>query len=114
MREHPPNRDDLPNGRGDEAAIAVELLGPEEGDEYSSALVSTVAAALGLEPECLPPLAESIDPDLVESFLSSGLASRTTHGLLSFEYHGYEIRLNSDGVVSIAPAYPLAEDAGSH
>lgn len=107
MNDHTPTRDEFPTRGDDRAAVTVDVLGPADGDEYSAALVSAVATALGLEPECLPPLTESIDPDLVESFLRAGRESRTTGGLLTFEYHGYEVSVDSDGAISILQTFPI-------
>lgn len=59
-------------------------------------IVEQVAAAEGVEPVDLPPLAHSIDPDILERFVDSAQG-----GELAFPYAGRYVYVFFDGAVRI-------------
>jgi len=69
-------------------------------DELSVAVVNHVAALEGCDAtELAYPLYESIDPDALDALFRAG-----SDGYLEFSYHGYEIRVTSDGSIDVRPA----------
>jgi len=54
----------------------------------------------GTDPASLPPLRDSIDPDVLNSFFQSGGESAKA---LSFEYLCYDVVVTDDSVISYAP-----------
>ncbi|WP_459195036.1 HalOD1 output domain-containing protein [Halosimplex sp. J119] len=71
---------------------------PSRDDEFGTVVLTAIADELGTDPQSLPPLRDSIDPEFLNGFLDAGEASVTT---LSFEYHGYEVVVTSDGLIRL-------------
>jgi hypothetical protein len=67
------------------------------------AVVQTVAVATNREPNDLPPLAERISPDALNTLLTDG-ASAGTPTRLSFGYAGQRVTVHSDGRIDVQPA----------
>ena len=64
------------------------------------AVVTAVAAEEETDPEALnPPLAETIDPDSLERFLSN--ASAESEAAVRFQYRGYEVVVDADTDVEL-------------
>lgn len=79
--------------------------------ELSTELVLAVAELLDTDPESLPPLAESVDPDVVQTIFE------TTDGdmmdqRLTFGYAGQTVNLYPDGLVTLMPE-PSADSSSS-
>jgi hypothetical protein len=80
-----------------DGTLVVEATGTDAA-EFVPAVLDAVGDELDADPSSLPPLQESIDPELVNELWQAGGRSATT---LSFEYLGYEVVLNSDGVIRL-------------
>lgn len=72
---------------------------PDTIDAVSVAVVERLAAAKGCDPEVLPPLYRSIDPDALEH-----LVTRSKGGLsqISFSHAGCDVTVTGDGDVSVS------------
>lgn len=62
------------------------------------AVAYAVAEADGVEPTELPPLGETIDPNAVNQCIEDESFS----GQIQFEYAGYDVSVNSHGVIHLA------------
>lgn len=67
-------------------------------DEFGTIVLTTIADELGTDPAALPPLRDSIDPDILNGFRDADGASTKA---LSFEYLGYEVVVTDDGVIQL-------------
>lgn len=80
-----------------------------ESIEPSTAVVETVAAAVGRDPTNIEPLYDVLDPsalnDLISSVESDRLSAEPTD--VSFRYGNHIVTVRSDGEIIVAP---LAED----
>ena len=64
----------------------------------SVTVIEAVAAAKRVDPVDLPsPLADSIDPDALDVLFRNGT------GRVSFDYSGYEVTVDANGTVDLAP-----------
>lgn len=84
---------DAPPDRGTDAGIDSAA-----NDEFCTTVVTAIADELGTDPTSLPPLHDSVDPDLLNRITDQ--RGSTT---LSFEYLRYEVVVSSDGVVQVRP-----------
>ncbi|EMA07373.1 HalOD1 output domain-containing protein [Haloferax denitrificans] len=80
-----------------------EATGAYRIDRDSSELLSTnvvlsIAAIEGVRPTQLPPLAQTIDPDALETVFG-----RSDDALLSFSYAGYRVTLDALGSIEVVP-----------
>ncbi|MFC7127886.1 HalOD1 output domain-containing protein [Haloferax chudinovii] len=80
-----------------------ESTGSYRVDRDSSELLSTnvvlsIAAIEGVRPTQLPPLAQTIDPDALETVFG-----RSDDALLSFSYAGYRVTLDALGSIEVVP-----------
>ena len=57
-------------------------------DEFGTVVVTAIADELGVDPESLPPIRDSIDPDILNGLREDTRSAVTS---LTFEYLGYEI-----------------------
>lgn len=73
------------------------------GSRLSEAVVEAVADAEGVSPlELRPPLFEVVDPDALDKlFPLPSLEQGRTEGHVTFEYCGYEVTVQPDGVISV-------------
>ena len=85
--------DDTPDDRATDAVVDTTERGD---DEFGTAVLTTIAEELDAEPTSLPPLRDSIDPELLNALPDSEGESVTT---LSFEYVGHEVLVTSDGAI---------------
>lgn len=67
-------------------------------DEFGTIVVTAIADELGTDPASLPPLRDSIDPDILNGFYEADGASAKA---LLFEYLGYEVVVTDDGIVQL-------------
>ncbi|SFC56178.1 hypothetical protein SAMN05444422_110124 [Halobiforma haloterrestris] len=68
------------------------------GTPPSQRVVTKIAEADDVEPATLePPLYSTIDPDALDALVESGDADTT----VSFAYHGYEVRVDGTGEVTL-------------
>lgn len=76
--------------------------------EYSSAehaphevVVHSVAAVEGCSPLELAPLSTVVDPDALDRLFGPTVEGSHGDGVITFDYHGYEVTLHSYGVVAV-------------
>lgn len=69
--------------------------------DVSFLVVVAVAAVEGTDPERLPPLYDSVDPDALDAVLDT--AGDGAGMNVSFEYEGYEVRTRPSGRVELRP-----------
>jgi hypothetical protein len=67
----------------------------------SETVILAVADATNRDALSLPPLAASIDPDVLE-----GIVDRTGNGSVRFTYAGTEVRVTHDGEITVDGASP--------
>lgn len=90
----------------------------EEGESLSEGVVEAVAAGagvrpvpeVGLEPEgALEPLYTVVDPDALDAlFCQPGDRADQSSGKITFQYHGYEVVVGSDGRIALTRVEPAA------
>ena len=69
-------------------------------DRLSETIVGIIADLEGVDStELTPPLYSVIDPDALESLFAS--TDDPAAGHVAFRYHGYDVRVASDGAVEI-------------
>ena len=81
---------------GNRITPGVQTDGISQGEEPVFTILDSVAEREGTDPLHLPPLGEVVDTDALTALLGGG-----TMVSASFEYNGYEVRVDSDGGVSI-------------
>ena len=62
-------------------------------------LAERLAATKGCDPEALPPLYQSVDPDSLERLVTMGDESGLMH--VSFSHAGCQVTVDTDGVVTV-------------
>lgn len=67
-------------------------------DELGTVVLTTIADELETDPASLPPLRDSVDPDILNGLRAAESRSRTA---LSFEYLGYEVIVTDDGIIRL-------------
>lgn len=72
----------------------------EDAELPSTNVVLSVAALEGVRPTHLPPLAETVDPDALDSVFSR---STDAAGTVSFRYAGYDVTAHAEGRLEIVP-----------
>ena len=78
--------------------MAIESMWGSD-QPVSMAVIEAVAEAEGVDPVDLrEPLFDVIDPDALEILFRDGT------GYVVFEYHGYEVAVDSDRNVDVTPA----------
>ena len=88
----------MDNANTDRGTDVVIDATAADDDEFGTIVLTTIADELGTDPASLPPLRESIDPDILNGFRdATGQSARA----LSFEYLGYEVVLTDDGVIRL-------------
>lgn len=65
------------------------------------AVVSAVAEASGSDPLDLPPLADVIDPDALNTLFAS--RSGASEAKIRIQYAGYEVIVEGEGAVHVHP-----------
>lgn len=66
------------------------------GTSVSEQVVQTVATRSNTDALDLPPLFDSVDPDALDA-----LIREMTGGKVSFDYAGYNLTIDTDGVVEV-------------
>lgn len=87
--------DDSTNDCGTDVVIDARA---STDDELGTAVLTTIADEVGSDPASLPPLRQSIDPDLLNGLCDDDSGSAKA---ISFEYLGYEVVVTDDGVVRL-------------
>lgn len=87
--------DESGTDRGIDVVIDVTAT-PER--EFGEVVLSAIADELGADPTTLPPIADSIEPDVLNEFLDEDGASAK---VLGFEYLGCDVAVTSGGVVRL-------------
>lgn len=70
----------------------------DTGEPLSTNVVLSVAAIEGVQPTHLPPLANTIDPDALDSLFGC-----SNDAILSFSYAGYRVTLDAIGSLEVVP-----------
>lgn len=70
----------------------------DDSEVPAAAVVDAVAEREGVDATDLPPLYDSIEPDVLETVTQSNGESGQT---VTFEYYGYTITLDADGTIVI-------------
>lgn len=86
---------DTPDSDGG-TEVVIDATAADEG-EIGTAVLTAVAAEEGTDPAALPPLHESIDPDLLNEFGDDGGEAQTA---ISFEYLDYLVVVTG-GVIQL-------------
>jgi hypothetical protein len=73
----------------------------ETDNSVSVGIVQEVAAQTGTDPMDLPPLADSIDTDALDSLFASTRSADRQSGQIEFQYYGHHITVSFDGSRSI-------------
>ncbi|WP_433631985.1 HalOD1 output domain-containing protein [Halomicrococcus sp. NG-SE-24] len=74
------------------------------GRSPSTAVVQTVAAEIGVPPQELRPLYQTINPDALDSLFSSKDQSNLRSNeniVVSFEFEGCDVTVSGDGCIAI-------------
>lgn len=80
-------------------AIDVVIDASESGDEeFGIVVLTAIADEMGADPASLPPIGNSIDPDILNGLRKAGSQQSNA---LSFEYLGYEVVVTGGGVIRI-------------
>lgn len=81
----------------------VSFVAP--GESVPDALITAVASFKQVDALELPPLYETVDPDAVETLIESqGDGTTRSSGVtVFFNYGGCEVRLTSNGFITLAP-----------
>lgn len=93
----PPIRRELP------PETVITRIDRTRPDDCPAAIIAAVAEATGTDVEELPPLSDSIDPDIIESMFRDEPSSHVRERSLSFYYAGHDVIVDSDGVVRVVP-----------
>lgn len=67
-------------------------------EEFVSIVVTAIAEETGVDPAALPPLGDSIDPDLLNAVRD---ATGKSNCALLFRYYGYEVVVTNDGRIKL-------------
>jgi len=78
--------------------VVIDASAADGDDEFGTLVLTTIADELGTDPASLPPLRDSIDPDVLNSFFQADGESAKA---LSFEYLCYEVVVTGDGVIQL-------------
>jgi hypothetical protein len=72
------------------------------GDEESvtASVALAVAEVDGVDPTEMEPLYTTVDPALLDALDATGYANTAD---VTFNYHGYRVRVDSDGDIGITP-----------
>ncbi|WP_436926371.1 HalOD1 output domain-containing protein [Halosimplex amylolyticum] len=70
--------------------------GETDAVSVSVAIVERLATATGREPDALPPLYRSVDPDALERLVAAGGLSH-----VSFSHAGCDVTVSGDGRVTV-------------
>ncbi|WP_436927963.1 HalOD1 output domain-containing protein [Halosimplex amylolyticum] len=71
----------------------------DEPRSASETVVEAVAEAANVSPLDLDPLARTLDPDALDSFVAR--LSKGSGGSVEFVYNGYDVTVSSDGTVDV-------------
>jgi hypothetical protein len=69
--------------------------------QYSTAVVSAVAAHEGVDETTLPPLYDAVDPDALDALLGSIQTDGPGQASVAFDYAGHSIVVTEDHSVTI-------------
>lgn len=85
------------SNRGD-----VSFTSTWDGQEPpSSIIVNELSDTIGVDPMEMPPLYHSVDPDALDTLLTTA-ASNDDHAVtVSFEHEGHSVTISSDGSLAI-------------
>lgn len=87
--------DDTTNDRDPDTVIDVS---DADDRELAGIVLAAIAEELGVDPISLPPLGNTINPDLINDVVDENYPAVRS---LSFEYLGYEVTISQDGEVRL-------------
>lgn len=88
----------MDNSRTDCGTDVIIDASASSDDEFGTIVLTTIADELGTDPASLPPLRDSIDPDILNGFFDADGESAKA---LSFEYLGYHVVVTDDGIIQL-------------
>lgn len=77
----------------------------------TEAVVDALAAATGVDPESLPPLYESIDPEVLDRLFRGRNTAADATTMLGFTVDGWYVVVRGDGRISVCDAATSADPA---
>lgn len=77
------------------------LMDPEKRSDVVRRVLDEVSTVDGVPVDELPPIYGAIDPEALETLIGSGRDGAVT---VEFTYHGYRVRVDSGGVVTVSEA----------
>lgn len=92
-----------------DAEDAGEVRNVCHGGDISDTVVTTVAAATGVDPLELDPLYTVVDPDALDRIFQPSIGSPPTDLELRFSMAGCQVTVHADGEVAVTP--PSTSDA---
>ncbi len=82
-------------------------------DPVSIRVVEAVAAREEIDPlEMSPPLHDSIDPAALDALFEPTRTGERTPGTVTFRFHGYRVRVESDGSIDLEDDSDTERDSG--
>jgi hypothetical protein len=87
----------LDAGDGRRTDVVIDVTATPDR-EFGEVVLSAIAGELDADPTTLPPIADSVDPDILNEFLDGDGASAKA---IAFEYLGYDVVVTSDGLVQL-------------
>lgn len=76
---------------------------PEANRKLSTAIALAVASYQDRAPKEVAPIANSINPDLIDTFVTEGEAA-DVDGELRFDFAGYKITVHASGLAELVPS----------
>ena len=80
--------------------LTAQSQSGEPDESVTMAVIRAVSDAIGTGPEELPPLADAVDPDALETLF----AGSRTSAEVSFRYAGRSVTVAADRTVTVAPS----------
>lgn len=76
-------------------------FGPETDQSPAEVIVDAIATAADVDPLELPPLYETVDPELLDKLFESGDAASDETMSLSFEVDSWNVFVRGDGKIRV-------------
>lgn len=72
-----------------------------DGQSPTDVIIETVADVEGVDALALPPLADAIDPDVVDDFVDATESDSPSPAALCFSYSGWHVFVRRDGTIIV-------------
>lgn len=82
----------------------------ETADPLHLTVISGVAAVTNTQPEALPPLYDSVDPDSLERLIRSVPEESRSNVSVAFPFAGWNVEVDGTGEVTFYPTDTVAAD----